>query len=344
MNLAELRCKPEDEFPHVPQGDDSLPWKDTWYFSAWDADADLHLAMHMTVSANRRPDTRVAIGARLNGRERVVVCREDGYRDERRVGNRLAGIEALHLSWDAQHRLRWHGETAELAFDLVVTGLHLAADFHALFPGVNPSGQQGHSYSHTEQVIRAEGRVQWKAEPERAFKGLGWRDRGWGRRKNDLTFATGYDLVAALLPDGSAFALSAMRNVEHAADAPLPVYGFHATAATISPAIGGIYYKDSLSFPTELDLQFADGSCVRGRQLAPGSTLGTPFHDAEPQLSGIAVAARDAYARFADAEGRPFIVFSNEGHAHRANVTRDAKFFYRDDAWPAATAGKGGPP
>lgn len=325
----EIRCRPEDELPHTPTGEDSLPWKDTWYFSVWDERSATHVAMHMTVSANRTPDTRIALAFKRGAHQRVVVRREQGRRSEYSVGNSLASIDMLHLSWDADHQLRWRGETDEFSFDLHVRGVHIAPDFHTLFPGANPSGKQGHSYSHTEQVIRADGVVHWKGEGETAISGFGWRDRGWGRRKNDLTFATGYDLVAAILPDGSAFAFTAMRNIEHGPDAPMPVYGFHADREQVSPAVGGLYYKDSMSFPTRLDLRFASGAKVAGTFVRHGSMLSTPFHDAEPELSGIAVNACDFYAVLADDDGQPFGVFSNEGHALRANVTRDAKFFYR---------------
>lgn len=325
----DLTCKPDDELPHAPEGDETLPWKDTWYFSIWDPASGTHVAMHMTVSANRSPDTRVAVGLRSGAHERVVVCREQGRRSRDAVGNRLAWIEPVHLSWGADHALRWRCQSEEFDFDLDIRGVHLAPDFHALFPGANPSGKLGHSYSHTEQVIRAEGRVRWKGEGETRISGFGWRDRGWGRRKNDVTFATGYDLVAAILPDGSAFAFTAMRNIEHGPDAPVAVYGFRADAQNVTPATEGVYFKDSQSFPSHLDLVFADGSRVTGDRVRLGSTLGTPFHDAEPELSGIAVAARDHYAVFATPGGQAFGVFSNEGHAHRANVTRDGKFFHR---------------
>jgi hypothetical protein len=318
---------PRDELLHEPTGDPALPWKDTWYFSVFDERAGVHLCMHMTVSANRAPDTRVIVSARRPGGELVVLRREDGTHSDTAIGNTLARLELVNLSWDSEHELRWICDGDQFGFDLVVRGVHFAPDFTALFPGVYPTGAQGHSYAHTEQVVRASGTLRWEGEPDRAVSAFGWRDRGWGRRKSEMTFGAGYDLIGGILPGGEAFAFTAMRNVEHGPDAPLPAYGYLSDAASVTTAVGGIYYKDSMSFPLELDLEFADGRRATGTQVRRASTLGTAFHEAEPEVSGIAVGARDYYAVLADPEGREFCVFSNEGHTLLANVTRGSKFF-----------------
>jgi hypothetical protein len=319
---------PTDELLHVPWGDESLPWKDTWYFSVLDVTGGVHLAMHMTISANRAPDTRIAVGVRDHRGETVVIRREDGRHDQHTIGNSLARLEVVNLSWDSGHALRWLCNAPEFEFDVLVRGVHFAPFFDVLFPGANPSGKDGYSYSHTEQLIRGEGSFRRRDDAaERAVSAVGWRDRGWGRRKSEISVGTGYDLVGGVLPDGSAFALSGMRNVEHAPDAPLPVYGFLTDATTVVPAVSGIYYKDSRSFPTRLGLEFADGRRVDGEFVQPLSTLGVSFHDAEPDRSGIAIGARDYYSMLIDADGVEFPVFSNEGHALRADVTRDARFF-----------------
>lgn len=319
---------PDEELLHQPWGDASLPWKDTWYFSLVDADAQVHLAMHMTVTAGQESDTRVAVGMRDLAGESVAVCTEPGRTDSRSIGNSLASIEIVNLSWDCNHQLRWTANTASFEFDVTVRGVHFAPFFDTMFPGVNPSGVQGHSYSHTEQVITGTGVVKRQHGAEQCISAIGWRDRGWGRRVNELSFGTGYDLIAGILPDGSAFALSAMRNVEHSADAPLPIYGFLTDAEGAVPAVGGIYFKDSMSYPARLGLEFADGRRVYAEQIAHLSTLSVPFHDAEPERFGIAVNARDYYATMADPQGRTFAVFSNEGHAMRSDVTATGRFFH----------------
>lgn len=321
-------CAPENELLHAPVGDPSLPWKDTFYFSLFDEAHGVHLAMHLTVSENRTPNTRIAVGVRSGGRERVVVCREDGRPEPSVIGNSLALLEVVNLSWGPDHTLRWRCEAEEFSFDVLVTGVQFAPHFDVLFPGVYPSGAQGHSYSHVEQLIRGAGTLRWNDGTQTTVDGFGWRDRGWGRRKSELTFGSGYDLVAGVLPDGSTFAFTGMRNVEHGSDAPLPVYGFHCDGEELSPAVGGHYFKDSMSFPAELALEFANGRRVSGVQARRTSTLGTPWHDAEPRGSGIAAGGRDYYAVLTDPAGAEFGVFSNEGHMLLVDVTRGATFFH----------------
>ena len=320
------RPDPSDELLHQPRGDESLPWKDTWYFSLVDADAQVHLAMHMTVTAGQH--TRVAVGMRDLAGQSLAVRTEAGHADSGSIGNSLARLDIENLSWDGDHRLRWTANTPEFEFDVTVRGVHFAPLFDTMFPGVNPIGVDGYSYSHTEQVITGDGVVKRQQGPERRISAMGWRDRGWGRRVNELAFGTGYDLVAGILPDGSAFALSAMRNVEHAPDAPLPIYGFLTDAAGAVPAVGGIYFKDSMSYPARLGLEFAGGRRIDAEQVGHLSTLSVPFHDAQPERFGIAVNARDYYAAMADPTGSTFAVFSNEGHAMRSDVTGGGRFFH----------------
>ena len=322
---------PRDELLHQPWGDTSMPWKDTWYFSLVDVEQDLHLAMHMTVTNGREADTRTGVGLRDASGESVAVATEPGRNGETSIGNSLARVDVVNLSWDARHQVRWRATTPEFEFDILVTGVHFAPFFDVLFPDVNPSGKQGHSYSHTEQVVRGEGTVRGRDGRERQFSGFGWRDRGWGRRTNELSFGTGYDLIAGILPDGSAFALSGMRNVEHTADAPLPIYGFLTDADGVVPAVGGIWHKDSMCYPTRLGIEFAGGRRLDAEQIGRVSTLSVPFHDAQPEVFGIAVNARDYYAMMADPSGTRFPVFSNEGHALRSDVTGGARFFYAPD-------------
>jgi hypothetical protein len=327
--MVSLLPAPEDERLHTPVGDDALPWKDTAYLSVLDEAAGIHLAMHMTISANRFPDTRIAVGARDGGRERVVIRREDGDNGDGRLGNSLARLELVHLSWDADHTLRWVSDADEFAFDLMVTGIGLAPNFTAMFPDVYPSGEKsGYSYSHIEQLIRARGTLTWPGEAPRRVDAVGWRDRGWGRRKTEMTFGAGWDLLGGVLPDGATFAFTAMANVDHGPDAPLPAYGFHCDGDTIAPAVGGRYLKDSLSYPWALDLEFAGGRRIVATQVRRASSLGVPIHEAEHDHVPIAVVACDYYALLADADGRTFPVFSNQGHTILADVTRHARFFF----------------
>lgn len=48
-----MQLQPEDELPHVPDGVDEAPRKDTWWFVARDHVADVVVHSHLTLSANR---------------------------------------------------------------------------------------------------------------------------------------------------------------------------------------------------------------------------------------------------------------------------------------------------
>jgi hypothetical protein len=332
MNSAHWLPKPEDELLHSPSGDISLPWKDTWYFSMRDDVADVTLNMHMTISADRSPDTRVAVGIRHRAREIVEVLRSDGVHTDSILGNDLVALEVVNLSWDSAHELRWRGSLPDAEFDVTVRGRHFAPFFDAMFPGYYPTGKFGHSYSHIEQMIRVDGWLRWREDTAPvSVSGFGWRDRGWGRRKSEISFDSGYDLVAGFLPGGEAFAFTAIRHPEVPAEDPMPLAGWLADEATLVPAVSGLYHKDAMSWPAALDLTFADGHRVQGTLRRRTSTLGTPFHDAEPEHSGIAHGARDHYAVFIDPAGRPIPIFSNEGHMLRVDVTRGGAF--RGPGW-----------
>src|SRR5690242_14499779 len=118
----EWKPAPEDELLHTPRGDDSLPWKDTFFFSLRDPKRNTNITMHMTVSANRSPNTRICLAAAQGNNSMLQVCREDGLKDERTIGNSMTHLEVVNLSWDSDHELRWVADTPDLSFDLTVKG------------------------------------------------------------------------------------------------------------------------------------------------------------------------------------------------------------------------------
>jgi hypothetical protein len=322
---------PADERLHVPEGDPSLPWKDTWYLSLRDEDSDQTLNLHLTISANRTPPVRVGVSAACGGRLTTEVLRDGGLGDdEGGVGNELSSLELVHLSADSDHELRWVGDLPEVTFDITVKGRHHAVNWDTMFAGFYPTGKEGHRYSHYEQLVAGEGWVQWRGEERRPFSGTGWRDRGWGRRKTEKTFNTSIDLVGAVLPDDSVFSLISMRSNEIAADAAMPVAGWRADGRSLVPAVGGTYHKDSMAWPAFLELEFLDGYVLRATTIRRGPSIPTPWHDAEPEGSGYAHNLRDYYALMQDASGRAFTCFSNYGDVHKVDVLRDTQFLYLD--------------
>jgi hypothetical protein len=328
---SEWLPKPEDELLHVPTGDPSLPWKDTWYISVRDDAINANVNMHMTVSANRSPDTRVAIGVSQGNQLVDRVLRADGINGDKVVGNGLARLEIVNLSWDSDHELRWVGALPEVEFELTLKGKHLASLWDTMFAGYYATGKvDGQHYCHAEQVVTAQGWMRWAGGPELPFSGFGWRDRGWGRRKTQLMWDTGWDLVSAILPDDSAFSFIALRSHEVPRDAPMPIAGWRSIEDSLSPCVGGLYHKDAIGYPSRLELDFLDGYRLESRQVRRTGTVALAMQEAEtgPEAPGLGACMRDLWAVFADSSGREFPLMTQSGHIHKVDVFRGAEFKY----------------
>jgi hypothetical protein len=326
---AEWKPKPEDELLHEPFGDASLPWKETFYISLRDDAINANINMHMTVSANRSPNTRAAVGVAQGNSQVIQVCREDGQHSEKSIGNSMTHLEIVNLSWDSDHEIRWVADLDEVSFDLTLKGKHFAPLWDTMFKGFYATGESGQVYCHTEQVITATGTMTWKADgKELPFTGFGWRDRGWGRRKTQLMWNTGWDLVSAVLPDDSVFSFIALRSHELPEPAPMPVAGWYSDATTLTPLVGGTYYKEATACPMAYDLQFENGLTLKGELVRPTGRVAVAMQEAEvgPESPGVAATMQDYYAMFRDPEGREFPVMTQNGYIHKVDVFRGAQF------------------
>ncbi|MGQ0632825.1 MAG: hypothetical protein ACT4P1_17555 [Sporichthyaceae bacterium] len=330
---AEWKPKPTDELLHVPFGDESLPWKETFYISLYDHAANANVNMHMTVSANRTPNTRAAVGVTQGNHSVIQVCREDGAHSEKSIGNSMTRLEIVNLSWDSNHEVRWVGELDEVSFDLTLRGKHFAPLWDTMFEGFyargSDDGASGQVYCHTEQVVVAEGTLTWKADGKIVpFNGFGWRDRGWGRRKTQLMWNTGWDLVSAVLPDDSVFSFIALRSHELPEPAPMPVSGWYSDATSLSPLVTGWYHKEATACPMAYHLEFDNGVVLDGSVVRPAGRVAVAMQEAEvgPEAPGVAATMQDYYAIFTDASGAEFPVFSQNGYIHKVDVFRGAQF------------------
>ncbi|KLL10046.1 hypothetical protein [Protofrankia coriariae] len=324
------RPDPSDERLHQPTGDSDWPWKDTWFFSMRDEASNQMLNMHITISANRNPPTRVSVTVADGVHAVTHVRRDEGHNSHDHVGNSLASLDLVHLSGDSDHELLWHGDLPEVSFEITVRGKHFASYWDEMFPAYYAVGKDGQKYSHYEQVVTGTGWIQWKGRDKVPFDGIGWRDRGWGRRKTEKMFNTGFDLLAGVLPDDSVFSLIALRSHEVAQEAPMPIAGWRSDATTLAPATGGLYWKDAMAWPARLRLDFLDGYHLDATLVRLSPSMQMAWHDAEPEPegSGLAHAVRDHYAVFSDAEGRPFTLFTQHGYIHKVDVFRGGEFKY----------------
>jgi hypothetical protein len=328
---AEWLPRPEDELLHEPFGDESFPWKETFFISVRDDEINANIVMHMTVSANRSPDTRCAIGVAQGNDSLSTVRREDGFHDDRKIGNSASHLEIVNLSWDSNHELRWVGDLPEVEFDLTLKGRHWAPLWDTMFKGYYATGKTGMVYCHAEQVITAEGTMRWKdGGKELPFSGFGWRDRGWGRRKTQLMWNSGWDLVAAIMPDDSVFSFIALRSHELPEPAPMPVAGWYSTADTLQPLVGGAYYKEATTWPKRIELDFEDGHRIEGDLVRPTGKAAVAMQESEisPDMPNMATAMQDYYAIMRDPQGREFSMFTQNGWVHKVDVFRDAQFIH----------------
>ena len=331
---AEWRPKPEDEMIHVPWGDESLPWKDTFFFSLRDVTLNANIAMHMTVSGNRSPNTRITMGVGQGMNSTLQTCREDGLHNEKRIGNSMMHFELVNLSWDSDHELRWVADLDDVRFDLTVKGKHFAPLWDTMFEGYYAKGEAGGTvgqvYCHTEQIIVAEGTMTWKADGiELPFNGFGWRDRGWGRRKTQLMWNTGWDLVGAVLPDDSVFSFIALRSHELPEPAPMPVAGWWSDATTLSPLVGGFYHKEATMAPLAYRLEFDNGHVIEADVVKPTGRMATSLQEAEfgvPGMPNITPNMMDWYALMRDPAGNEFEIFTQCGTMHKLDVFKGAQF------------------
>jgi hypothetical protein len=288
--------------------------------------------MHMTVSANRSPNTRICLAAAQGNNYMLQVCREDGLKNPHTIGNSMSHLEVVNLSWDSDHELRWVADTDELSFDLTVKGKHFAPLWDTMFEGYYAKGsaKDGQFYSHTEQIIVAEGRITWKNDGvDQPFSGFGWRDRGWGRRKTQLMWNTGWDLVGAVLPDDSVFSFIALRSHELPEPAPMPVAGWWSDPNHLSPLVGGFYHKEATMAPLEYRLEFENGHVFEARVVKPTGRLATSLQEAEfniPGMPNITPSMMDWYALMRDPAGNEFEIFSQCGTMHKLDVFKDAQF------------------
>ena len=331
---AEWKPKPEDELLHVPRGDESLPWKETFFFTLRDPAHNTNIAMHMTVSKNRSPDTRITLGVAQGNSIALQTCREDGTHTEKQIGNSMARLEIVNLSWDSDHELRLLADTDEVSLDLTVRGQHFAPLWDTMFDGFfakgSADGSVGQFYSHTEQIVVAEGSITWKSDgQERPFAGFGWRDRGWGRRKTQLMWNTGWDLVGGVLPDDSVFTFMALRSHEIPEPAPMPVAGWYADAASLSPLVGGYYHKEATMAPLEYRLEFENGKTIEARVVRPTGRMATALQEAEfgiPGMPNMTPNMMDWYALMRDPAGNEFEIFTQCATMHRLDVFQGAQF------------------
>ena len=236
-------------------------------------------------------------------------------------------MEILNSTWDDDHHLRLVGDLPDAEFDITLRGHRRGVLWDTMFPGFYQAGRgDSHTYGHAEQSLRFEGTFAWRGEAKRTLSGVGWRDRGWGRRASATSFPEPWDFAVGWLPDGATFTMCAFRQIELPLDVPLPIGVWYSDRSGTVAAVGGRFEKDSAGWPTTVDLTLEDGRQVESKLQRRGFTIAPPWHDVDHERSSVSFLMREYFNEFIDAEGNTFPLYTIYGAPHLTDVTAAARF------------------
>jgi hypothetical protein len=320
VEIADVVPAAEHEYPHrLPPGSDPRPWKDTWWFGFRDDNADVTGALHLTLSPNRGPGSRITIAV-CHGATRIVDWAstepDAGAAD---FGCPWLGVDVVEPAWSSAKRLRLRLRHPQVAGDLELQGRFLGPLVGAVAPGLIPTSEDGIALAgHIEQVATFTGSLRI-AGVDTAITACGFRDRSWGFRKSDRMAPLGTILVAFDLGD-RAGALLSWSPPSAAPDQRLPVGGWLADDKTVVAATAGRYRRDSAGRPLALDVKFGDGTVLRSDGLEATGDLQYAFH--EPEYDGAALGTIVLDHHFRSPELR--WAFADHGIPFEADPWRDA--------------------
>lgn len=320
--------RPEDELPHaVPDASIDLPYKDTWWFSFHDDDADLTAAVHLTLSANRRPGLRATIAFRhgTDWMSETVYTTPDVTAET--VGCAMAQVRVVDPAWTPAKHLVLTVRHPDLEADLEIRGRYYAPLVSVLAPGLMPSGEGLQHFCHAEQGLIAAGEVRWG---EQTFEvgARGYRDRSWGFRKSDKMALNGTTFGMLHLPDATC-GLLAWNSADITGSDAMPVGAWLADDAGVVPAVGGLYHRSPEGWPARVGLELADGRVVDLDAARPVADLPYAFH--EPEFDGPAIGTHgwDMHTAFDSSQGPATGVF-NHAVPFMADVLRHSRFCFPD--------------
>jgi hypothetical protein len=283
-HAMELRA--QDEFPHIPDGEDESPWKDTWWFVARDADADVAVHAHFTLSANRQPPARATVLVKHGGREALEVLRTEATRvggDE--VGNDLLQLRILEPAWGEDKRIRLTAQLAEVSVELDLVGRFGTADINSLCPGVLPArsgGPTGPSAGgvlrHVESAMTFSGSVAWSGEAPTPISGFAIRDRSWGWRKTQAMFRFGWEGFFGHGPDYSV-GLGCFRVDDAPGSDGSRASAFIADSGGVHVCTDVQLRLDGTGRPLLVSFTSADGRTITAETVRQGMTAHLPFQD-----------------------------------------------------------------
>jgi hypothetical protein len=327
--------RPEDEFPHaLPDAGAQLPYKDTWMLCFHDGPADVTALVHLTLSANRLPGLRAAVGVRHGGRSLQETVYDSPVVDAGGVGCGIVKLEILDPAWTPDKHLRLtirhrvDGEDVEVVADF--RGRSFGVDSSVLTPGLIPSGEGIQQLGHAEQACTVTGRLRWGELDVDITGGNGYRDRSWGFRKSDKMAVHGYAFAQVHLPEATCGLLS-WRHPDSQSSAALPVGAWLADSDGVYAATDGLLHLSPTGRAHRLALRFAGGRSVDLTTRRVLSELHYPYH--EPEMAGPALGTLcwDQHLAMDSADG-PCAGLLNIGTPFVADVLRHSTFCVPDSS------------
>jgi hypothetical protein len=321
--------RPEHEFPHLlPDPAVELPFKDTWFLSFHDANADVAGAVHLTLSANRLPGLRTSVALRFGRRSLLETRYSTPVRGDNSFGSDLATLQIVNPDWSPDKHLKLTvrhevgGEPVELELDL--RGRFYGVDSVALTPGLVPSGEGLQALGHAEQAMVASGRLRWGSD-EVTVDGPGYRDRSWGYRKSDKMATHGWAFAQLHLSD-AACGLLGWRASEASAASAMPVGAWLSDADGVRAATDGLLHLTAEGYLDRLALTFP-GRSIDLRATAVRSELHYAFHEPEMDGPALGTICWDQHLTIESGSG-PGTALMNLGLPFMADVFRNSRFCF----------------
>lgn len=329
-----MQLQPDDEFPHVPDGVDEAPWKDTWWFVARDHEADAVVHAHLTLSANREPAARATVLVKQHGREAAALLRTDATRTKgNTVGNDLWQLEVLDPHWGDSKRLRLSARLDEVELELDMAGRFAVADINALCPGVLPDRSGGPTgpaaggvLRHLEHAMTFTGSLRWRGEQPAPVSGYAIRDRSWGWRKTQEMFRYGWE---GFFGHGSDYSVGLGSFRSH--DGPGAENS--RSSAWVSDG-GGIHActdarlrLDGTGRPVEVSFTTTDGRRISATTERQGMTAHLPFHDPDSHANSLMIVQTEHHLSMRDDQGGALQGMYTTARPRMSDVLEGTQFF-----------------
>lgn len=301
-----------DEFPHKPVGSSTAPWKDTWWFVARDAERDVVVEAHITLSPGEHGEGRSATLVRHGARQVSAVHQSAALRGSNQHGTQQVTIKVLEGAWTAAKRLVLKGVLDGASYELHLQGRHDAVDATALAPGFLPvDWSSGGAMRNVQHGMTFTGTVTLGGK-EITVAGDAFRDRSWGWRESSELLRHGWFAFLGHAEDCT-FSLVGFYPGAARDGANGRTSGWVCDAAGVSPAVEMSVLLDPAGRPADVSLRSTAGKTVELEVVGHEADTFLSFHDAVGTGNQWVIAMRNHHVRLRDRRGRTSWGYANLG-------------------------------